>query len=384
MKRISNSAKGEKLKYILSAFLLAATIAAGSDEQAGWSSVVNGLRARLVVLSPASTNTPFCLVMIEMRNVSDVAGQKKIRFTPDRLDLHITDESGKELALANGPYDGTAPDWEPTLLPMEGTIKFRISFGGLGYRPETDKIIVDIGPSQAWVVPQNKKPYWLSGKFTVKGQEGDHPYMDWSGTIDLPKSEIPKAYSGLTPLAESDAKERAIRIITEPTDVQTVGQTVSVTPKAIDPVTCFKNAFQNALCTDIKRLVLTHFKEGDPFLYFNTNTQGQDFVAFYYVNVRLDPDSKKWVRYTSKVANPADPGFVVMVGCGGYPSDYVPKDEIEELRIHRHFPQEQPDRYVSVLIRFGTQVEKGFRDDIKNLLDKASKSIGTNSPSLHQ
>lgn len=209
------------MKFILSAFLLAASIVVGADDQAGWSSAVNGLRARLVVLSPASASTPFCRVMIEMQNMSDVAGQVKIPFTPDRLDLHITDESGKELALANDPYDGITPDWEPILLPMEGTIKFRISFGGLGYRSGTDKVIVDIGPSKVWVVPQNKKSYWLSGKFTVKGKEGDHPLMDWSGTIDLPKTKIPKAYTGLTPLSESDAKARAIRDIIEPGEVQT-------------------------------------------------------------------------------------------------------------------------------------------------------------------
>jgi hypothetical protein len=351
------------MKYILSVFLLAASIAGGADDHAGWSSVVNGLRARLVVLSPASTNTPFCLVMIEMQNVSDVAGQVKIPFTPDRLDLHITDESGKELALANGPYDGITPDWEPILLPMEGTIKFRISFGGLGYRSGTDKVIVDIGPSKVWVVPQNKKSYWLSGKFTVKGQEGDDPLMEWSGTIDLPKSKIPKAYSGLTPLSESDAKGRAIRDI-------------------IEPVTCFKNAFQNTLCTNIKQLVLAHFQESDPFLSINTNTQRQDFVVFYYVNVRLDPASNKWVRYNCKGPNPAEPGFVVIVDTCGYPVDYVPKDETQELRILRHFPQEQPHRYVSVFVRFGSQVEQSFRDDIRSLLDKAvpnktSKDIGT-------
>jgi hypothetical protein len=181
------------MKHILFAFLLAVSIAVASDDNAGWSPAVNGLRARLVVLPPANTNTPFCSVLIEMQNVSDVAGQKKIRFTPDRLDLQITDESAKELLVANSPYDGMAPLWEPTLLPMEGTIKFRISFGGLGYRPGTDKVIVDIGPSKAWVVPQDGKSYWLSGKFTVERQKGDHPYMDWNGTIELPKSEIPKA-----------------------------------------------------------------------------------------------------------------------------------------------------------------------------------------------
>jgi hypothetical protein len=52
-------------------------------------------------------------------------------------------------------------------------------------------VIVDAGPSEAWIIPQDGTIYWLSGKLTVGKQTGDHPYKDWSGTIELPKVEIP-------------------------------------------------------------------------------------------------------------------------------------------------------------------------------------------------
>ncbi len=181
------------MKYILGLLLVAASVAIGADNDAGWSPPVNGLRARLVVLPPETLASPFCRVLIEMQNVDDVAGQKKIRFTPDRLSLHVTDGTGKELPVANGPYDGESPLWEPTLLPYAGTIRFQVSFPGLGYRPDADKVIVDVGPSKAWIVPQDGSTYRLSGKLAVEKEPGDHPHMVWSGTLELPKVELPKA-----------------------------------------------------------------------------------------------------------------------------------------------------------------------------------------------
>jgi hypothetical protein len=53
----------------------------------------------------------------------------------------VTGANGKELAAVNGDYDGMSPDWETIALPYAGTMKFQISFPGLGYGP-TDKVIV--------------------------------------------------------------------------------------------------------------------------------------------------------------------------------------------------------------------------------------------------
>lgn len=173
--------------------MLAVSTVAASAGDAGWSPAVNGLRARLAVLPPEKPGSPFCRVRIEMENVGDVLGQMKIRFTPGRLALRITDDAGKELRVSNGPYDGIAPLWEPTLLPYAGTMSFQVSFPGLGYRPNVDKMIVDMGPSGAWIIPQDGARYWLSGRLTVEKRDGDHPIMDWSGSLDLPRVPIPKA-----------------------------------------------------------------------------------------------------------------------------------------------------------------------------------------------
>jgi hypothetical protein len=159
----------------------------------GWSEKVNGLRSRMSL--EREVNSPFLKVFIELQNTADVAGSRKIRFTPKILDFRVTDAAKNPLAKAIGPYDGISPFWEPLLLPMEGTLRFRISFPGLGYRPETDHTILDLGPMMSWVIPEDKD-YFLSGTFTIPKMEGDHPYMDWSGTLTLPSIRIPQANKG--------------------------------------------------------------------------------------------------------------------------------------------------------------------------------------------
>jgi hypothetical protein len=168
-----------------------AALASGDD--AAWSKPVKGLRGRLQVLPSQKADSPFCRVFIEFENVDDVAGQKRIRFSPDKLSLRVTDKEGRELALANGDYDGMSPLWETIALPYAGSMRFKISFPGLGYRPGTDKVIVDVGARKAWVIPQDGTSYFLSGSLSIEREKSDHPYMDWSGTLELPKVEIPKA-----------------------------------------------------------------------------------------------------------------------------------------------------------------------------------------------
>ena len=71
-------------------------------------------------------------------------------------------------------------------------MRFQVSFPGLGFRPE-DKLIIDAGTENAWVVPQDGTTYYLSGSLTIPGEKGDRPFLDWSGTIGLPQAEIPAA-----------------------------------------------------------------------------------------------------------------------------------------------------------------------------------------------
>ena len=200
----------------LSLVLMTSTAWGGADNS-GWSEPVNGLRARLSVLPPEKKDTPFCRVFIELENTADVAGQKKIRFNPEKLSLKVTGEkSKKELPLANAPYDGISPLWETIALPYAGSIRFQISFPGLGYRPDVDKVIVDINPRNAWVIPQDGDTYSLSGSLSIEREKSDHALMDWSGTLELPVAGIPAA-------ATFPAASASLAPPTEPLDQKLVG-----------------------------------------------------------------------------------------------------------------------------------------------------------------
>ena len=153
-----------------------------------WSEPVNGVRARLSL--ERQKDSPFLKVFIEFHNTSDVAGMKKLRFTPDKIQAQVTDERGTPLQTTRNPYDGTSPAWEPLQLPFEGTMRFRISFPGLGYQPNRDRTIIDFDPQASWIIPEDRT-YFISGVLTIPKKEGDHPHLDWNGTLNLPKIPIP-------------------------------------------------------------------------------------------------------------------------------------------------------------------------------------------------
>ncbi|MGD9125975.1 MAG: hypothetical protein PVH19_01245 [Planctomycetia bacterium] len=166
-----------------------------------WSEPVGGLRARVEVLPPEKAESPkenygpFCRANIEFENVSNVAGQMNIRFTPGKIKWTVVDQDGKELAPVQfGVYDALTPTWKPSLLPTHGTLKFRFTYPGLGFMPDKKNVIADMGDiHQSWIIPLDDSTYYLSGTLTIKKEDGDQPY-DWSGTLELPKVEIPKEW----------------------------------------------------------------------------------------------------------------------------------------------------------------------------------------------
>src|SRR4051794_32214095 len=129
------------LKIFFAILLATAATSAISGQESNWSKPVNGLRARLEVLPPEKLDTPFCRVFIEMQNVSDILGQLRIRFTPQRLNLFVS-PNGQELKKETTQmWSGLTPNWETTLLPSSGTIKFQVSLSGAGYRPDSKSIL---------------------------------------------------------------------------------------------------------------------------------------------------------------------------------------------------------------------------------------------------
>jgi hypothetical protein len=180
-----------KSSFLILVFILILGISISAQEPT-WSEPVKGLRARLLIYTSDKTDLPFYRVWIEMQNVSPFGGQMKIKYSPERTSFQVTDKSGKQsLERSPNPWSGQgAAGWEPTLLSWGGTIKFPINLHGTGYRL-TDRAIIDMGPGQTWMISPDGTTYFLSGKLRLERQNGDHRYMDWSGTLELPSVEIP-------------------------------------------------------------------------------------------------------------------------------------------------------------------------------------------------
>jgi hypothetical protein len=181
----------KNMRHLFLIYFATVVVCFCSDEDSSWSKIENDLRGRLIILPSESKDSPFYRIFIELQNTDNSIGQLKIRFDLKRLSFKVTDKDNNELPDSNGAYSGFTPLWEPLLLPYRGIIRFQISFPGLGFPPE-QRGIIDLGPSYCWIISQNEPNKYLSATFTVEREDGDHPYMDWHGTIVFPPTIIPK------------------------------------------------------------------------------------------------------------------------------------------------------------------------------------------------
>lgn len=160
-----------------------------AKEDYSWSKPVSGVKGRLSL--EKNKTLPFLNAFIEFQNVSGVANAIKIPFSPDKLTLSVSDLQGNDIPVQKEmEYDGMQPTWESVLLPYKGTLRFQFSFPGLGYNPEKDKTIIDIGPDNCWIIPA-KGTFILSGKLTIKRKFGN-PDQGWYGELIFPPIVIPK------------------------------------------------------------------------------------------------------------------------------------------------------------------------------------------------
>jgi hypothetical protein len=170
-------------------FLLCFYANARADEN--WSEPVNNIRARLSL--ERDPNSSFLKVFVEFQNVADFMGSIKMRFKPELLTLQVADAKNQPVEKPGSVnYSAMKPLWEPLLLPFEGNLRFRVSFPGFGTKLGSDRTIIDHDFDQIWVVPE-QGDHFVSGRIVIPEQRGDHPKLDWSGTLELPAIKIPKS-----------------------------------------------------------------------------------------------------------------------------------------------------------------------------------------------
>jgi hypothetical protein len=179
--------------HVLAAFTFLSVLVRADDDATGWSKPVDGLRARLVIPADQKRDgDPFIRVYLELQNTYKAQGDRKFRYTDDRvISVHVTDESGKALPAVSGPYEGLVYGHENIVLPFDSTLRFRINDEGMGHGPDEHQII-DFGPAQSWTIPvSDGHTYFLSGTVTILPKPGD-AVMDWHGVLELPRVPIPQ------------------------------------------------------------------------------------------------------------------------------------------------------------------------------------------------
>lgn len=177
------------MKSFYASLLLLSLLLPVTAEEQPWSEAVNGLRARFSVTR--MNDSPFVKVFLEIQNTSDVMGIRTIRFTGDSITPMVTTAAGKSLLKANGDHSGFLPVWTPLKLPLDSTLRFRISFPSMAFNPNKEKTIVDLGSQYSWIIPDGDACF-LSAKLKIEKEDGDKDHVDWSGTLSLPLVSIPQ------------------------------------------------------------------------------------------------------------------------------------------------------------------------------------------------
>ena len=184
---------------IASLFVSAFPQATTGNDDAGWSSPVNGLQARLSAVRGQPLNgTPLITTYLELRNVADVANVMELPFNPEAMRFEVVDEQDKPLAQNGTAYDELTVELGMLRLPHDSYLRFDISHHGAGV-PKNQTALLDLGVPYVWVfTPGDKHSYYLRAQFSIEARkEGTaelaKPDRVWSGTIEMPRVKIPTA-----------------------------------------------------------------------------------------------------------------------------------------------------------------------------------------------
>ncbi len=153
-----------------------------------WSKPVNGLQARLSFAHKETVNgTPIIITYLELRNVSDTANVMEVPLNKDKMQFIVTDEAGKKVAPADGPFDEISVEIGSVRLPRDSSMRINIASRGAGI-PKDQAAHLDLGPTHWYFKRGEEKSYYLQAKFTVDQPKtkGAH----WHGSIDIPKTNI--------------------------------------------------------------------------------------------------------------------------------------------------------------------------------------------------
>jgi hypothetical protein len=148
--------------------LICGNSAYATESDAAWSEQCHGLQGRLTMRrSHVFNGTGMVTISLELRNVANVMGTMRLTVLNEGESFRVTDSDGREVPTSGGAFDGWANEApQEVLLPLEGSIKYRIGPTGWGV-PGDQAALVDLGPDFGWVLPHDGKKYFLEGAIEV-------------------------------------------------------------------------------------------------------------------------------------------------------------------------------------------------------------------------
>lgn len=198
---------------------------AGPPVEAPWSKAVGGLQARIVlkrreVFGGTQIISPF----LELRNVSNVMNPMKVAWTRQSMKFRVLDAQGHQLKEGPSAHSGPVVEKLDLLLPVNSTLSFDISMGGLGVSGD------EAGQLETWVFDRDDKNYYLHAVLEIpEGKRGKDEFaVPWDGRIEMPRVLVPLKPMKLIPAkvgplietlgarmltANSDVSDEAIRAL---------------------------------------------------------------------------------------------------------------------------------------------------------------------------
>ena len=167
--------------------------AAAAGDDAGWSEVSNGLRARLFMRrSHVSNGTGVIVTQVELSNVREVRNPMVVNLD-ESITYGVTDADGRVVATAGLPFNGGTFDKLDLVLPFDSSTRFRVGPCGCGI-PGDQAALVDLGPKFSWSLPRDGKDYYLGAVLEIarpKELDRNARWPRWDGRVVLPRVRIP-------------------------------------------------------------------------------------------------------------------------------------------------------------------------------------------------
>jgi hypothetical protein len=172
--------------------VVAAIRTAHGDSRGEWSSTdgsIAGLQGRLVAYreAPATGNTPFIIVFLDLRNTAGGDNTTEFNLDAAKVVWTVTDAKGKAVDPVSPPGSWKSPPPRKLTLEAKQSGRLPVTVSGAGvFQGKAGHL--DFGVDQVWEFAQGEGPFFLSGKIKI---EPIAQARTWYGTMDLPKVRIP-------------------------------------------------------------------------------------------------------------------------------------------------------------------------------------------------